>query len=876
MAAWLTLQDLLPEFSTQDGAAVLAFEGAKTTYTTFAELRDGAMRIARDLAARGLTPGVTIGVMGANSAAWIESFLGVIAAGCTAMPIDIQVEDNELRRMLEISECRLVLAGKEQAVRLGRCGVECVPLGLCDTEPAQGAEGVIVALTARPEDAAVLVFTSGTTGTPKPVVLSHANLISNVKALRMEQIVGPGDHVLLPLPLHHVYPLTVGLLTVLASGATIVLPAGISGPQLVEAIRIGEVTVLLGVPRLYGALLAGLRTSVAHRKGPEARLFPMLLALADFTQRRVGLRLGHFLFRQVRAEIGPKLRLMVSGGAALPLRDEWTLKALGWQVLTGYGLSETSPILTFNRPARPRVGTAGQVLPGVRVRIASPDASGIGEIQATGCSVFSGYRKDEIATHAAFTSDGWLRTGDFGYLDADSYLHVTGRVTEAIILPNGKKIDPEMLEAMYAVDPAIQEIAVLSSASGLTALIVPDERILRESGALRLRDRIADAILVRSRTLAPYLRLSGFAVTRTVLPRTPLGKLRRHMLPQLYARAARQEQPEPAYPAVADTPFDDPRVAAVWQWLCARFPAQKMSLATSPQLDLGLDSLGWIDLTLALQQDLGIDLTEEQIARVITVGDLLREAAAAQAHALAAGNGAATWHAPQGPGLQITRAAGEISLRLFMRLFFRLKADGLRHLPAPPFVICPNHVSYLDAFALAAALPHHQLRNSFFAGWARLLFTTPMKRLFSRVAQIVPVDPDRAVAASIANAATILREGKILIWFPEGRISENGDLQPFQPGIGAVLLQQPVPIVPAWIEGTAAALPAGGWFPHPHPVTVRFGPAIDFSEISPNISGRARQQYIASTIREAVAALAPSGAPGNGVINHGARSGTRG
>ena len=837
----------------RDAPAIIG--GGDAATLSFIELSDAAESFAQRILSCGLPPGGAIGLIAPNSSAWVEAFFGISAVGGVVMPIDAQISDEDLRRMLAIGDCRLVIAAPEHIQRLRGLSPACKVL---DIAAPLGAAGTIHTPMVSPGDTALLVFTSGTTGPPKAVPLSHANLLSNVGALMEAGIIGPKDHALVPLPFHHAYPLTVGMLTVLASGAAIVLPEGLSGPQLVEAMRNGEVTALLGVPRLYGVLLASLRAAIGRRKGLAARLFPALLALAGFAQRQLGLRLGYVLFRRARAEIGPKLRLMVSGGAALPFADEWALNALGWRVLTGYGLTETSPILTFNRPLHPRIGTAGQALPGVRLRIANPDPDGTGEIQATGSSVFSGYCKNQAATSAAFTPDGWFRTGDLGYLDADSYLHVTGRATETIILPNGKKIDPETLETLYAADPVIREIAVFGSATGLAALVVPDEQVLRESGTLRLHDRIADALLARSRTLAPHLHLGGFVITRTPLPRTPLGKLRRHLLQPLYARAARQGLPQATPPGANDLVPDDPRAAALWQWLRARYPDHPMDLATSPQLDLGLDSLGWIDLTLALQQAFGISLTEQQIARVITVGDLLREAMAAQAnHPLAStGGNAEIWLAPYGPGLHIVRAAGEMLLRLVMRLVFRLKVEGRQHLPAPPFVICPNHASYMDAFALAAALPHRHLRHSYFAGWTGLLFATPLERLFSRAAQIIPVDPDRAVVASIADAAAVLRHGKTLVWFSEGRVSPDGDFGPFQPGIGAVLEQHPVPVVPAWIGGTAAALPLGRRLPRPNPVIVRFGPAINVAAIAPDLTGRARQHCIAGTIRQAVAALA--------------------
>lgn len=167
-------------------------------------------------------------------------------------------------------------------------------------------------------------------------------------------------------------------------------------------------------------------------------------------------------------------------------------------------------------------------------------------------------------------------------------------------------------------------------------------------------------------------------------------------------------------------------------------------------------------------------------------------------------------------------------------------------------------MSYLDPFALAAALPHRQLQHSYFAGWSGLLFTTAIRRLFSRAAQIVPVDPDRAVVASIDTATAVLQHGEALVWFPEGSISPDGKLQSFLPGIGAVLAHQPVPVVPAWIGGTGRALPPGRRIPHPHRVIVRFGPAIEMA-LAPDLGGRAGQKSIADEVRRAVGTLGATG-----------------
>ena len=856
-----TLQELLRTLRARGRApAIIATGGDGAVALTFAEVFEASRRFAQDIAARGLKPGSVIGLMAPNSPAWIEAFFGIVTAGCVAMPVDVQISDEDLLRMLAMGECRLVIAGSAQIERLGQLAPSC---GALDIEPAAAAAPSDMASPppSAPDDTAILVFTSGTTGVPKAVPLSHANVMSNVEAMADGAIIGPRDRALVPLPFHHAYPLTVGILSVLASGATIILPAGMSGPQLVAAMREGKATALLGVPRLYDALLTNIRAEVARQPWPVARLFPVLLAASSLLYRHFHISIGRWLFGKLRARIGPTLRLLVSGGAALSPDVEMALNALGWRVLTGYGLTETSPILAFNRPGRARFGAAGQALPGVRLRIAHPDAMGVGEIEACGSSVFAGYIQAGAATEAAFTPDGWFRTGDLGRLDEDGYLFIAARATETIILQSGKKVYPETVEKAYVGIAIIREIAVLRSDGGLAALVVPNDDAVREAGALRLRGLVRDALNLQARTLEPYLRLSGFAVMHAPLPRTQLGKIRRHLLPALYERARQQQVAGPgAAPAAADEALLANQAAArLWPWIRARYPSQPVDLDTSPQLDLGIDSLGWIDLTLALQQDFGIVLAEPQIARIVTIRDLLREAAAAKpAPDRPARN---IWLEPYGACIRAVRIAGEVLLRVVARVVFKLSAHGGETLPASPFLICPNHVSYLDAFALAASLPHRKLQDTYWAGWTGLLFSSWLRRLFSRAAQVIPIDPDRAVAAGIALGAAVLSSGRTLVWFPEGGLSPDGSLQPFQPGIGAVLERCPVPVVPVYISGTEAALAPGRRFPRACRVTIRFGAPIDPTALPSGGAGRDHQQAIAMAIQAAVAAVKPKQQP---------------
>ena len=868
MSELQTLQDILRRFDTfGDAPAVLAPKDGDFKTYSFAAVARAADRIAVRLKRPDVEAKIPVALIGPNSPAWVAAFWGAVAAGAVAMPLDAQCSDQDLAHMLKVSNCRLALAASTAAQRVRAAAPSCEVIIIDDALSCPGPVGEAghappaARAASAAEATALLLFTSGTTGTPKAVPLTHANLLSNVRALLAEGVIQPGDRGLIPLPLHHSYPLTVGMLTMFAGGASLVLPSGISGPEMINAMQQGRVTVLLGVPRLYEALFTSLVAAVARRRGMAARMFPLLLKLSQFARRHLRIQIGRALFRRLREQLGAELRYMVCGGAAIAPHVEEGLDALGWEMLTGYGLTETSPILSFNRRGQSRVGSVGRALPGIELRIWEPDAEGAGEIQARGSSVFAGYLDDPAATRGAFTVEGWFRTGDLGRLDEDGCLTVVGRLKETIVLPDGKKLLLETVEAAYATSPLFRELAVLPDGSGLVALVVPDFEAIRAAGATRMEDLIRETLDATARTLPSHYRLTGLAILREALPRTQLGKIRRRQLRALYDaahEARRSAIPKPLAPE--DTALlENPVAQTLWRWLKARYKEQSLDLDTSPQLDLGMDSLGWIDFTLALEHDLHITLTEKEIARVVTLRDLLQQAlvlSAREAQPAALTTDRMTWLDPLGGASLFARRIGESLFRLGMTLCFSPKVEGREHLPAAgPFLLCPNHVSYLDAFAVAAALPYRQLRSTYWAGWTGILFHTRLRRLFSRLAQIIPVDPDRALASNLALSAMVFERGCNLAWFPEGALSPDGTLQRFLPGVGALLEQKPVPVIPVLIRGTRAAWPPGKKIRIFRPVSVRFGPPVDPAGLISPATGRERQQQIADAIHDAVAKL---------------------
>ena len=844
--------------------ALVAFRGNEIETWSFAELGKISARLAAGLLENGLGRGDGVALVAPNSPRWIAAFWGIVAAGGAAVPLDAQNNDRELVRMLKIGACRFAFVAAELAARLSTIAPPSIRAIIIDCDSHEnagkswrgflGREDAELPTLSR-SDIAVVAFTSGTTGSPKAVPLTHANLLTNVAALATTHLVGPGDRALLPLPLYHAYPLTIGMITPLALGCAVVLPGGISGPELLHAMRQGEVTVLVGVPRLYTALVDNLSRGIAVMPRAARVFVTALLSLSRYGFHRS----RRLLLAPLRRRLAPQLRLLVSGGASVPIEVERTLDALGWEMLTGYGLVETSSMLTFNPPGEALPGAAGRPVPGMEIRIAGAEPDGVGDIEARGPSLFSGYRDDPEKTREALTTDGWFRTGDLGSIDRRGYLHVTARKVETIVLADGKKLFPEPFEAVYGTAPLVREIALLAVDGALVGLVVPDLAAARDTGAMRLADALREGLTAAARPLPPYARLSGFAVTHEALPRTQLGKVRRHLLPALYAAARHPEaEAEPAPLSDEDRSLlEQPATAAVWRWLQQRFPRRSLHPDTILQIDLGIDSLGWVELTLALERDLGLALREEELARIATIRDLLRETGAVRHAGTEVAAATSTWLAPLNTGLRILRAIGEGVIRIVMRGLFQLSVDGLDCLPSHgPALICPNHVSYIDPFAVGVALPRRWLEHSYWAGWSGIAFSTRLRRLFSRAARVIPIDPDRATGSGLMLGRVVLERGWNLVWFPEGARSLDGKLQRFLPGIGALVEEHVVPIIPVYVGGSFAAWPATRRLPRLSRISVRFGRPILPDAIMPAGSSRERDEQIAAAVRAAVADLA--------------------
>lgn len=874
-AAWAepwsfaTLLDLL----THNGEfpALIAVGKDQETIVSCASLAARVRHFAEHLRSRGVVAGEIVALLAPNGIAWVVARLAIGAVGAVALALDDLATEAELASALRDSACRRVVTAEAHAATLRMIdpGLGLIPLPDAHvSEPGAPREPAAFRLLPRlgPEAPAMLVYTSGTTGAPKGFVLSYGHIWANIRALVAEQLVERGDRVLLPLPLHHVYPLVVGLLTPLACGAAVVFPQTVAGPQLMQALTRAQVSAIIGVPRLYAAIVNGLQTRLQAGNAMQRLTVQALLALSIRLRRDLGINAGRFLLRRLRARIGPDLRLLVSGGARLESDVLWRLVGLGFDVRSGYGLAETASIFTGNLPGCERLESEGQPFQGGELRIAGPDEDGVGEIELRGPNVFAGYRNNPEANREAFTPDGWFRTGDLGRVDRDGFLYVLGRRKETITLGGGRKVHPEALEALYGDSPYIREIAVLEHHGGLVALVLPELAGIRLGPSTHIDDAIRVALTARAQQLPAYQRLAGYALVRETLPRTRLGKYQRFLLPALYERAAA------APPAVAKREISredrdllaHPTARHLYELLQARYAGKPVHPDASPLLDLGIDSLEWIALSLEIEHRLGLHFSDAEMAGVVRLADLLRLAvrkagAPAPPPAAPPGPTAERWIAPTGLCLTVLGLGLYGLNRLLMRTLFRVRLKGAAALPPRgPYVLVANHASDLDPLLLASVLGYRRIRQLYWGGEGSRLFVHPWQRPLMRALHVFPLD-ERAPAEGLALAKAVLQRGNGLIWFPESWRSPDGSLQRFLPGIGWLLAQTRVPALPVYIAGSFAALPRHRRWPRLHPVCITVGEAFTPGKLNGLLAApESSHQRVADTLRSAVAELGAS------------------
>lgn len=856
---------------------------------TYAEVRQMAESIGCWLTENKFPQGTRIAILADNHPRWVAAYLGIIAAGCTTVPLDTALHLDQVTKLLKDSVSSLLFCDTKH-LPIAREAVKEIGAGIVLTDSARGdgsasstgeppaavcaqvlndLDTIFAAghsgfspVPVTTDDLASLIYTSGTTADPKGVMLTHANILGEVEAVFAWVDVGPEDALLGVLPLFHVLSQMANLLLPLVKGARVVYLETLNTTELLRALKERQITAFAVVPQFFYLIHERIFKEVAKR-GKLARWALRAMMSTTRFARRLGWNTGKLFFGRVHNTFGGKMRYLVTGGSRFDPQIGRDFHALGIDVLQAYGLTETSAAAFATSPDDNVIGSVGKPLPGVEARIADPQPQetgpDIGEITIRGAIVMKGYWNRPDATAAVLKEDGWFYTGDLGRFDADGNLFITGRKKEVIVLSNGKNIYPEEIEAHYLKSPIIKEIAVMGlegrpgdpAAERLHAVVVPNFDVLKERKIVNSKEVIRWDIEGLSGQLASTKRIGSYEIWQEDLPRTTTRKLKRFEIEKrARANQARgqtgEEKAESERPLSAEETawLELPEVQRALRVMreYSKTAAPVIRPGDNLELDLSLDSMLRVELLVALEQEIGGDVEESQLAEIYTVRELvdkIRESAASGKTVLRAqfaGWTAMLREEPTDPEVVALGRSGRFAeavlyamirvVQLFSNVFFRLRAKGLEKLPARgPFILSSNHQSYLDPVIMASVLPWRIFRDSFSVGTSEI-FGSGFMRILARWLRVVVVDPDANLIPAMRAGAYGLRHGRVLILYPEGERSMDGKPRIFKKGAAILSTHLQVPIVPIAIEGFYEAWPRGQSFQKFASLKITFGDPI--------------------------------------------------
>lgn len=839
---------------------------------TFLDVKGRADATAARLAALGVKKGDRVVVSGHNHPDWPIAFFGIVRAGAAAVPIDPALDPAQLANVVRESEARVVLwdAKVEEAcaTEVEKLGKELVVRRLSDMTAADPSL-VRPAIEVEDDDVASLIYTSGTTGKPKGVMLTHANFTSLIAALAPLFPLGTGDRVLSVLPLHHTFEFTCGMLLPFSRGSRVVYLDELKGDRVGAALKEARVTAMVGVPAVWQLLERRILSQV-QAKGPIVeKAFELAADLNRQLSKGTGIDLGKVLFGPVHEGLGGNIRYLISGGAALPKDTQKLFAGLGFKLTEGYGLTEAAPVLTVAKPGSP-AGQVGKPIPGVKIKIDSPDDNGVGEVLARGPNVMAGYT-DADATKLVKDEDGWLHTGDLGKLDRDGRLVLVGRVKDVIVTATGENVYPDDIERMLGKVPHVSELAIVgvtgrSGGERVGCIAVPeeDESVDRTTRIERAQSSLRAAI-----SKLPYGRQPTIIhFYDAPLPKTATRKVKRNEARKILERLMQAT----ARPEEGDAPTSPVRlaIAAVKGKKAAEIHGD-MTIGD----DLGFDSLALTELLVALEAKYGT-IEPKALQACRTVADVenlvgterasLRPQQLVKSRYAIEGRTAGSSESAKKP-LVLPEPVQEQGKRLIGKLqdlfygdVMRSKVVGRAFIPHNRnTIVVANHVSHLDMGFVRHALGKYGEDITSLAAQDYFFEKNTLQRaFFENLTNLKAVDRKGGLRASERQAGEILSHGKTMLIFPEGTRSTDGELHEFKPLLGHLALTYGVDILPLYLKGTREAMPKGAKVPMSRELEARIGPPItvaDMRRLTKGLSAGDASREVAKLAHRAVLAL---------------------
>ncbi len=664
------------------------------------------------------------------------------------------------------------------------------------------------------EDVSLICYTSGTTGNPKGVVLTFGNLFANIRSVSEEvPIFTPERRTMILLPLHHILPLMGSCIAPIVKGGGVAICPSLSGPDIMDTLCRGQVSIFIGVPRLWQTLYSGIK-----KKIDEKWITRALFNICKKAQNRT---LSRIIFSSIRKKMGGHLDYCVSGGASLDKEIGEGLRTLGLDVLEGYGMTETAPIISFTRPGDIIPGCVGLPLPSVECKLIN------GELCCKGPNLMRGYYNRPEETKAVIDEDGFLHTGDLARFDEKGRVYITGRSKEIIVLSNGKNVQPAEIEfQLEKYDEYVKEAAVTEKNDMLLAIIVPQE------GKKDITEEVLKEKVIQpyNKTVENYKKIMNIFVYNGDLPRTKLDKLQRFKLKEIISGERSEVRCERN--ATAEAP-----VSEELRILLDYIEGEKKIKAKGTdhlETDLAFDSLDRISLQSFIEQTFGMTINADTMADFKDVNAIAEKIAEKKTrsevekidwHDILNENGNFNENLKL-PTASWTHGIYEGMFKTFFRVYNRMTVKGVENIPANgPFILAPNHQSFLDAPIAMAGVPKEQMNDIFFYATEEHV-QGKVLRYMANHHNIILME-NKHLKNSIVKLSMVLRQGKSIMIFPEGTRTYTGHLNTFKKTFAILSKELNVPIIPVRISGAFRMLKRGNRFIQPCHIQVEYLPKVE-------------------------------------------------
>jgi long-chain acyl-CoA synthetase len=857
-----TYKDLLDLFDTSVKrfstrvAMRIERNGRKEQYT-FEDARELTLRAAGFLAENGIRQNDRVILFSNNMPEWGLTYFGILKTGATAIPIDPASSIDEIINFARAGEASAIvvspklfeenpdLAEKLKAAKLKLNVWTFDEVFEIQSETEEAKRIALLPNKILSNSVASLIFTSGTTGTPKAVMLSHKNFVNMISMLSSVLEMDITDGVLSVLPMHHTFEFSAGFLTPFSNGTQITYLNELSAEELSYAIENGHVTGMVGVPALWEMLHRRIKTRLRERGDWFADFADNIIEFNAWIRDNTPFNLGPIIFFPIHQGMGGRMRYLISGGSALSEKVQKDLHGLGFTVLEGYGLTESSPVLTVARPGNKLLrGSVGKPLPGVEVKIDLPDENGVGEVLARGQNIMLGYYNNDEATEAVL-HDRWLKTGDLGKLDEDGNLYIVGRSKDVIIDSNSKNIYPDEIEDLYGKSAFIKEMSIVGlpdedGGEKIASLVVPDYEHDIALSRSETNKKIEEHFREVSGSLPFFKRVKILHLTPFELPRTATRKVKRpevvEMLQTLEERAKKKTK------QVAESKGDD---NVLWlRKIVATVSNRPLSdIATDDKLaDLGFDSLMFVELQAAVEDAGGRVASPDTLNEVQTVRELLTAVQRVDKRKKMVDEPKAEEKKEDEIFVpSIIRKLGNSIVDFAQGALYDsvldTKIEGEANVPVHTnFIVASNHASHLDMGLVKKALGRDVAEQTVAVAAADYWFDTKYKRAYmNNFTTLIPIERTGSLRQSLRHVTQILNEGYNTLIFPEGGRQETGIIAEFKPIIGYLALNEKVGILPVYLWGTFEAFPKGATIPKKASIGARVGAKVgrflDYDEL---------------------------------------------